>query len=353
MPTITYQDGDTQSRMDAVNSVEGAKFSISEEEDATTERREAQEDERVFTTPRGVEVVRNPTDQEYQQMRAEAYQDYPWLWGTGEPVLRHTYDRQGNEYYWRADQAVHAQVEPYINQRYGTQTSQQWQWWTRDDADEWPTDYGRQYSVEEEAQLPTAAEEETRDIISTMPVKAQQYLRRAESYLTAKVGNLLSVPRYAQREYLRDIVREISLEYLREGRVSDETINDLFDRAYDEGVVVDREFYDPVRGAAQLPAHHPADHFTGGQRGHLGLQRLPKEQLRAAEHQHPGRDEHRPGVPGAGEYVAGVLQRSAGEPSIRQAAAHRGRGPVFPGGGEEPGRILRTGGGGVPPVGAA
>lgn len=244
VPTITYQDGDTQSRMDAVNSVEGAKFSISEEEDATTERREAQEDERVFTTPRGVEVVRNPTDQEYQQMRAEAYQDYPWLWGTGEPVLRHTYDRQGNEYYWRADQAVHAQVEPYINQRYGTQTSQQWQWWTRDDADEWPTDYGRQYSVEEEAQLPTAAEEESRDIIGTMPVKAQQYLRRAESYLTAKVGNLLSVPRYAQREYLRDIVREISLEYLREGRVSGETINELFDRAYDEGVVVDREFYD-------------------------------------------------------------------------------------------------------------
>ena len=117
VPTITYQDGDTQSRMDAVNSVEGAKFSISEEEDATTERREAQEDERVFTTPRGVEVVRNPTDQEYQQMRAEAYQDYPWLWGTGEPVLRHTYDRQGNEYYWRADQAVHAPAVSYTNLR--------------------------------------------------------------------------------------------------------------------------------------------------------------------------------------------------------------------------------------------
>ena len=244
VPTITYPEGDTQRRMEAVNSVEGAKFSISEEEDAAPERRDTQEDERVFTTPRGVEVVRNPTDQEYQQMRAEAYQDYPWLWGTGEPVLRHTYDRQGNEYYWRADRAVHAQVEPYINQRYGTQTSQQWQWWTREDADEWPTDYGRQYSVDEEAQLPTAAEEESRDIIGTMPVKAQQYLRRAESYLAAKVGNLLSVPRYAQREYLRDIVREISLEYLREGRVSGETINELFDRAYDEGVVVDREFYD-------------------------------------------------------------------------------------------------------------
>jgi hypothetical protein len=244
VPTITYPEGDTQRRMEAVNSVEGAKFSISEEEDAAPERRDTQEDERVFITPRGVEVVRNPTDQEYQQMRDEAYQDYPWLWGTGEPVLRHTYDRQGNEYYWRADQAVHAQVEPYINQRYGTQTSQQWQWWTREDADEWPTDYGRQYSVDEEAELPTAAQEESRDIIGTMPVKAQQYLRRAESYLTAKVGNLLSVPRYAQREYLRDIVREISLEYLREGRVSDETINDLFDRAYDEGVVVDREFYD-------------------------------------------------------------------------------------------------------------
>ena len=243
VPTITYQDGDTQSRMDAVNSVEGAKFSISEETDTTPERRDTQEDERVFTTPRGVEVVRNPTDQEYQQMRAEAYQDYPWLWGTGEPVLRHTYDRQGNEYYWRADRAVHAQVEPYINQRYGTQTSQQWQWWTREDADEWSTDYGRQYSVDEEAQLHTAEETE-RDIISTMPVKAQQYLRRAERYLLDKVGGLLNVPRYAKREYLQDIVREISLEYLREGRVSEDTVDSLFERAYDEGVVVEREFYD-------------------------------------------------------------------------------------------------------------
>lgn len=246
VPTITYRDGDSQSRMDAVNSVEGAKFSISEEDSAPA-RGDAMEDERVFTTPSGVEVVRNPTDQEYQRLRAEAYQDYPWLWGTGEPVLRHTYDRQGNEYYWRADQAVHAQVEPYINRRYGTQTSQQWQWWTREDADEWPTDYGRQYSVVEEAQLPTATEEEARNIIGTMPVKAQAYLRSAESYLTAKVGRLLSVPRYAQREYLRDIVREISLEYLREGHVSQETVNELFDRAYDEGVVVDREYFDQYK----------------------------------------------------------------------------------------------------------
>lgn len=99
------------------------------------------------------------------------------------------------------------------------------------------------YSVDEAESGPKAAE----DIISTMPVKAQQYLRRAESYLTAKVGNLLSVPRYAQRGYLRDIVREISLEYLREGRVSGETIDGLFDRAYDGGVVADREFYDQYR----------------------------------------------------------------------------------------------------------
>ena len=214
-------------------------------ERAQSRRRYSIEDnERVFMTPRGVEVVQNPTDQEYRQMRDEVYQDYPWLRGTGEPVLRHTYDRKGNEYYWRADQAIHAQVEPYINEHYGTQTSQQWQWWTREDADEWPTDYTRQYSVEEEAQLPTAAEEEQRDIISTMPVKAQQYLRRAERYLLDKVSGLLNVPRFAQREYLQDIVREISMEYLRDGRVSDETIDELFDRAYDEGVVYDREFYD-------------------------------------------------------------------------------------------------------------
>ena len=101
----------------------------------------AEDEGRVFYTPRGVEVVQNPTTAEYRQMREEAYADFPQLRGTGEPVLRHTYDEAGNNYYWRADRGLHSQVEPYINRQYQTRTSQQWEWWKRPDKDDYPTDY--------------------------------------------------------------------------------------------------------------------------------------------------------------------------------------------------------------------
>ena len=99
------------------------------------------EDGRVLTTPTGVEVIQNPTDAEYRQLRDEALREMPWLRGTGEPMLRHTYDEQGNEYYWRADRAIHADVEPYINKQYKTRTSQQWRWWESPYKDEYPATY--------------------------------------------------------------------------------------------------------------------------------------------------------------------------------------------------------------------
>lgn len=105
-------------------------------------------DDRVFYTPRGIEVVQNPSDAEYRQMRAEIYKEYPWLRGTGEAILRHTYDESGNEYYWNAFDGMHMDVEPYINKQYNTRTSQHWQWWTKEDKDDYPTDYSNvRYSL--------------------------------------------------------------------------------------------------------------------------------------------------------------------------------------------------------------
>ncbi len=104
--------------------------------------------ERVFYTKAGTEVVQNPTSQEYSQMREDILKDRPWLRGTGEPLFRHTYDEQGNEYYWDAMGGLHAQVEPEINKKYNTRTSQQWNWWTREDKDDYPVDYGTRYSIE-------------------------------------------------------------------------------------------------------------------------------------------------------------------------------------------------------------
>ena len=84
---------------------------------------------------------------------------------------------------------------------------------------------------------------DTESVRTALPKKAQNYLRRTERTLVNRIGNALGVPKLARREYLDAIVQEISSEYLRSGRVSAESANRLFDRAYDEGIVVDEEFY--------------------------------------------------------------------------------------------------------------
>lgn len=103
------------------------------------------------------------------------------------------------------------------------------------------------YSVTEEeipeATLPTADEEKKDSIRTTLPKKAQDYLKRAERSLVGRVSRALSVPRFAQREYLQEIAQNISEEYLTTGRVSEETAAEMFERAYSEGIVVDEEFY--------------------------------------------------------------------------------------------------------------
>lgn len=83
--------------------------------------------------------------------------------------------------------------------------------------------------------------------IEQLPEKAQNYLKRSERAVVNKIGDVLSVPKWAQRAYLNDIVHQASTEYLERGQVSDETRGVLFDRAYDEGVVIDQEFYNDYK----------------------------------------------------------------------------------------------------------
>lgn len=103
------------------------------------------------------------------------------------------------------------------------------------------------YSLSEEdagddvpaATLPTGQE----DLRGALPKKAQDYLKRAERALVGRVGRALSVPRFAQREYLQEIAQRISAEYLTTGRVSEKTATELFEQAYQKGIVVDEAFY--------------------------------------------------------------------------------------------------------------
>lgn len=73
--------------------------------------------------------------------------------------------------------------------------------------------------------------------------KARVKLEQAERALVRRVGRALSVPRFAQREYLQEIAQRISAEYLTTGRVSEKTATELFEQAYQKGIVADEAFY--------------------------------------------------------------------------------------------------------------
>ena len=83
--------------------------------------------------------------------------------------------------------------------------------------------------------------------LEKMPVKAKQYLQRAERAMIASMARALHLPGYAQKEFLNDAVREISREVVRTGTVEDGTVRSLFEKAYAEGRVVNREFYDQYK----------------------------------------------------------------------------------------------------------
>lgn len=106
------------------------------------------------------------------------------------------------------------------------------------------------YSVEDQetdAQETEAQAQETQepaaDVVSMLPKKAQGYLAAAERKMVNAIGNAMNVPYRARRDFLQTITREISTEYLTDGKISEETMNNLFERAYEEGRVVDEEFY--------------------------------------------------------------------------------------------------------------
>lgn len=83
--------------------------------------------------------------------------------------------------------------------------------------------------------------------LEKLPKKAQNYLKRAQRKLLNKLCNTLGVPRSAMMEHLQSVVEDVTGEYLNTGTVSDEKLRELFDKAYEQGIVTDREFYDQYK----------------------------------------------------------------------------------------------------------
>ena len=123
--------------------------------------------------------------------------------------------------------------------------------------------------------------------VDTLPAKARDYLQKVERRLMNKVGDLLSVPKSARREFLQDIVRSISDEYLSTGQVSQETRDELFEQAYEQGVQVDREYYDTYKHVRDYLRSTPItvsewlkgdiDDYNEWRKGAFGTLRLVKK----------------------------------------------------------------------------
>ncbi len=109
----------------------------------------------------------------------------------------------------------------------------------------------RRYSIspnpETGLRLPTLEEAEAENLRSLLPAKARNALQRTERALINKLGDSLSVPWLARREYLQGTVKAIADSYLRTGTVEQELIKQVFEEAYQQGIVVDSEFYNQYK----------------------------------------------------------------------------------------------------------
>ena len=196
---------------------ETARRALELEREQARRRYSVSDPERVIIAPGGETVIENPTESEYRAMNNEAYQDFPWLWNTGETAVNMRQEPDGTRYIW-----------------------------SKSDGDAFPL-YA-QYSVDEETVLPTAAQSEYDEFYNRLPAKAKASMRRAENALLTGLGKVLSVPNAERHSELRDVVHDMELDYLNRGTVSQEVRDELFARAYDAGVVIDREFYDQYKG---------------------------------------------------------------------------------------------------------
>lgn len=344
--TLEYKAGDTDSRMKAVNSVEGAKFSISEtyERDIDTWDAAGRPDGEVFILGETGDVLQglgameqdiymrsekvNKILQEHQEMTLEEIKRIPEVLDdpvlivkstgqsrggqntrlvitgalraqNGKPVLatldlrpventlviddmqkvNTAFGRSNAGNYIPKSEVLYAdekrtipllktmglQSRPIELQRYGSMGSISYNGQNVNlhgipfqdvvrTSEQEETGNSMRYSIADDKEpietgitLPTA-ESESQLLRDQLPVKAKNYLQRAERSMMNTIGQSLSIPYRARRVILTAAVREMSEEYLSTGKISEKTRRSLFEEAYEAGIVQDREFLDQYQG---------------------------------------------------------------------------------------------------------
>lgn len=77
--------------------------------------------------------------------------------------------------------------------------------------------------------------------------KAQRVQASKTNQFVNTVGEALSVPKGARREFLTPIAQQVAQEMKQTGTVSKESADELFETAYRQGVVVDEEYYNTYK----------------------------------------------------------------------------------------------------------
>ncbi len=154
----------------------------------------------------------------------------------------------------------------------------------------------------------------TYDEVDALPAKARDYLQRAERRLTSRTGKLLGVPWSAQRQFLQDIVRDMSVEYLEMGRISQETSDRLFEQAYELGVQAGQN-YGPDAAEFKRAARRDFDEAASGLAGELRqVRRYADERTLVKE---------APQIPATPQEAAELYRRKKGAFQVYQRAAAR------------------------------
>ena len=77
--------------------------------------------------------------------------------------------------------------------------------------------------------------------------KSKRIQNRRENAFVDRVGDALSVPKGARREYLKPLADAMAAEIKQNGGVSETTASEVFNAAYDRGIVVMDEYYNQYK----------------------------------------------------------------------------------------------------------
>ena len=78
----------------------------------------------------------------------------------------------------------------------------------------------------------------------SMTAKEREILRGVETRLLNNIRGALSVTKFGDRSYLKSVIQGLSDTYLGSGTIEQQAMDDLFEQAYRQGIVVDRELHD-------------------------------------------------------------------------------------------------------------